>query len=127
MKVKVANVGDVLPDGMIMVQAQGVDLVLCNSEGTFYALDRRCGHMCAPLEQGTLNGYILTCPMHSAQFSVVTGEAINAAIPRERLPPKLDGPAAIPAYLAKLMEKVRTMDIRSFPVSIEGEDIFVEV
>jgi len=59
--------------------------------------------------------------------AVVTGEAINAAIPRERLPPKLDGPAAIPAYLAKLMEKVRTMDIRSFPVSIEGEDIFVEV
>ena len=113
MKVKVANVGDVLPDGMIMVQAQGVDLVLCNSEGTFYALDRRCGHMCAPLEQGTLNGYILTCPMHSAQFSVVTGEAINAAIPRERLPPKLDGPAAIPAYLAKLMEKVRTSLSRS--------------
>jgi len=127
LKVKLANVGDVLPGGTILVQAQGLDLVLCNSEGTYYALERRCGHMSAPLEQGTLNGYILTCPMHSAQFSVITGEAINASIPRERLPPKLDGPAAIPAYLAKLMEKVKTLDVRSFPVSIEGEDIYVEV
>jgi nitrite reductase/ring-hydroxylating ferredoxin subunit len=127
LKFKVAKVGDVLPGGMMMVQAQGLDIVLCNSEGTFYALERRCGHMSAPLEQGTLNGYILTCPMHSAQFSVVTGEAINAAIPRERLPPKLDGPAAIPAYLAKLMEKVKTMDVRSYPVSIEGDDVYIDV
>jgi nitrite reductase/ring-hydroxylating ferredoxin subunit len=127
LKLKVAKVGDVLSGGLMMVQAQGIDLVLCKSEGTFYALERRCGHMSAPLEQGSLNGYILTCPMHSAQFSMVTGEAINAAIPRERLPPKLDGPAAIPGYLAKLMEKVKTMDVRSFPVSIEGDDVYVDV
>ena len=127
MKFKVAKVKDLLSGGLMMVQAQGMDMVLCNSEGTFYALERRCGHMSAPLELGTLNEYILTCPMHSAQFSVVTGEAINAAIPRDRLPPKLDGPAAIPAYLAKLMENVKTMDVRSFPVSIEGDDIYVEV
>ena len=127
MKTKVATVSDILPGGMIMVQAQGIDLVLGNLNGTFYALERRCGHMCAPLEMGTLNGYILTCPMHSAQFSVVTGEAINASVPRERLPPKQDGPAAIPAYLAKLMDKVKTMDVRTFPVTVEGSDIFVDV
>jgi nitrite reductase/ring-hydroxylating ferredoxin subunit len=104
-----------------------MDLVLCNFDGTFYALERRCGHMSAPLEMGTLNGYILTCPMHSAQFSVVTGEAINDAIPRDRILPRIDGPAAVPGYFAKLMERVRTMDVRSYPVSIEGEDIFVEI
>lgn len=127
MKTKVAKVGDVLPGGLILVQAEGRDLVLCNYGGTFYALERRCGHMSAPLEQGTLNRYILTCPMHSAQFSVVTGEAISSAIPRARSPPKIDGPLAVPAYLAKLMDKVKTMDVRTFPVSVEGEDIFVDV
>ena len=76
MKVKIASVGDILPGGMITFQAQGIEMVLCNFDGTFYALERRCGHMSAPFELGTLNGYILTCPMHSAQFSVVTGEAI---------------------------------------------------
>jgi nitrite reductase/ring-hydroxylating ferredoxin subunit len=127
MRTKVATVRDVLPGGLIPVQAGGMDLVLCNQDGKYYALERRCGHMSAPLELGTLNGYILTCPMHSAQFSVVTGEAINAAIPRIRIAPKIDGPIAVPAYLAKLIDKVKTLDIRSFPVTVEGEDIFVDV
>ena len=127
MKTKVATVSDILPGGMIMVQAQGIEMVLGNLDGTFYALERRCGHMCAPLEMGTLNGYVLTCPMHSAQYSLVTGEVINSAIPRIKLAPKLDGPAAVPGYLARLMEKVRTMDVRTFPVTVEGADIFVDV
>jgi nitrite reductase/ring-hydroxylating ferredoxin subunit len=127
LKVKVAAVGDILPGGMMMVQAQGVEMVLCNFEGTFYALDRRCGHMCAPLELGTLNKYILTCPMHSAQFSVVTGEAISEAIPINRSTPKIDGPAAVPGYLLRLIEMVRTMDVRPFPVTIENGSVFVEV
>jgi nitrite reductase/ring-hydroxylating ferredoxin subunit len=127
MKVKVASVGDILPGGMVMVQAQGVELVVCNFEGTFYALERRCGHMNAPLELGALNKYILTCPMHSAQFSVITGEAINAAMPLNRSPPRIDGPAAIPGYLGKLIDKVKTMDVRSFPVVVEGDDVLVDV
>jgi nitrite reductase/ring-hydroxylating ferredoxin subunit len=122
----VAAVGDVLPAGMINIQADGIEMVLCNYEGKYYALERRCGHMNAPLELGTLNGYIVTCPMHSAQFSVQSGEVINPALLRERAQPKLDGPMAVPGYLGKLIEKVKTMDIRVFPVSIEGEDIFVE-
>lgn len=126
MKTKVATVDDLLPGGLMMVQAQGIEMVLCNFDGTYYALERRCGHMSAPLEQGTLNGYILTCPMHSAQFSVLTGESINAAIPRSRMPPKPDGPAAVASYLARLMDKVKTLDMRTFPVTVEGSDIFVD-
>lgn len=122
-----ASVSDLLPGGLMMVQAQGIDIVLGNFDGTFYALERRCGHMSAPLEQGTLNGYILTCPMHSAQFSVVTGEVINAALSRERATPKVDGPVAVPGYLSKLMEKVKTMDVRSFPVAVDGDNVFVEL
>ncbi|MGD0817098.1 MAG: Rieske 2Fe-2S domain-containing protein [Methanomassiliicoccales archaeon] len=127
MKIRVASASDILSGGMMMVQAQGIEMVLCNFDGTFYAMERRCGHMCAPLELGTLNGYILTCPMHSAQFSVVTGEAINNALPSNRSPPKIDGPAAVPGYLAMLIQKVKTMDVRSFPVIVEGEDVFVDV
>jgi nitrite reductase/ring-hydroxylating ferredoxin subunit len=127
MKVKIASVGDVLPDGMIMVQAQGIEMVLCNFDGTFYALERRCGHMCAPLELGTLNRYILTCPMHSAQFSVVTGEAISNAVLLKRPPPKIDGLVAVPGFQAILKEKVKTMDVKTFPVTVEDDAIFVDL
>jgi nitrite reductase/ring-hydroxylating ferredoxin subunit len=127
MRYKVASVGDILPGGIMAVQASDVEILLCNLDGKYYALEKRCGHMSAPLELGTLNGYVLTCPMHSAQFSVVTGEAINAAILRERPPPKLDGPSAVPGYLSKLMDKVKTLDLRTFPVSVEGDSIFIDV
>jgi nitrite reductase/ring-hydroxylating ferredoxin subunit len=120
-------VGDILPGGMMAAEANGKEIVLCNLDGTYYALERRCGHMNAPLELGTLNGYILTCPMHSAQFSAITGEAIHSSIPLNRSPPKIDGPIAVPGYLAKLIEKVKTTDIKAYPVTVEGDEIFVEV
>ena len=127
MKVRVASVGDVLPGGIIMVKAEGVEMVLCNHEGSFYALERRCGHMSAPLELGTLNQYILTCPMHSAQFSVITGESLSGAIPLNASPPKKDGPEPVPGYLAALVNATRTMDVKRFQVTVEGYAVFVEV
>ena len=110
-----------------MVQPQGVEMVLCNYEGTYHALERRCGHMSAPLEMGTLNQYMLTCPMHGAQFSVITGEAINGALPRNRTPAKKDGPFPVHGYLAMLMEKIKTMDVKTYPVTVEGDSVFVDV
>ena len=127
MRTKVATVGDILPGGMLAVQANGIELVLCNVDGTYHALERRCGHMSAPLDLGTLNGYVLTCPMHSAQFSAVTGEMISRSIPLNRPTPKIDGPNAVPGYLSKLIEKVKTLDVRAFNVTVEGDDILVDV
>jgi len=37
--------------------------------------DRRCGHMSAPLEMGTLDGLDPHCAMHCASSNVATGEA----------------------------------------------------
>ena len=111
----------------MMVRPQGIEIVLCNHEGTYHALERRCGHMNAPLEMGTLNQGILTCPMHSAQFSIMTGEVINDALRRNRTPAKKDGLVAVHEYITMLIEKVTTMDVKTYPVTIEGDDVFVEV
>jgi nitrite reductase/ring-hydroxylating ferredoxin subunit len=83
--------------------------------------------MSAPLEMGTLNQYILTCPMHGAQFSVINGEVINDALPRNRTPAKMDGPVPVHGYLAMLIEKVKTMDVKTYTVTVEGDNIFVDV
>jgi nitrite reductase/ring-hydroxylating ferredoxin subunit len=127
LKIKVASVGDILPGGLMLVQAEGIEMVLCNDGGVYYAVERRCGHMSAPLELGTLNHYILTCPMHSAQFSVVTGETISGAVPLNRPTPNKEGPEAVPGYLLRLIEKVKTLDIKTFPVTVEGNGVYVEV
>jgi nitrite reductase/ring-hydroxylating ferredoxin subunit len=52
-------------------------------DGEIYAVNRRCGHTNAPLEMGTLEGYILTCPLHFSQFDIMTGEVLSGSVPRD--------------------------------------------
>ena len=54
---------------------------MCNCDGRYYAIDRRCGHMNGPLEMGALDGTIVTCPMHHVQFDVTNGHALNHPVP----------------------------------------------
>jgi nitrite reductase/ring-hydroxylating ferredoxin subunit len=72
--VEVIKVIEIAPGGMKAVEIEGHEVVVCNAGGKFYAIQRRCGHMNAPLDKGTLDGIILTCPMHCAQFDIITGE-----------------------------------------------------
>ena len=115
---------DVAPGGMKAVELNGRELVICNNEGDFYAVDRRCGHMNAPLEMGTLDGSILTCPLHCAQFDVSTGEALSnpvPAYPRKETPPSRTG-----AYFKSLaMRYIRTESIGTYPTKVESGWVWV--
>jgi len=51
--------------------------VVCNIGGKFYAIQSACTHAGGPLDQGTLDGEILTCPIHRARFDVTTGQVVG--------------------------------------------------
>ena len=70
MLLEVAKTGEIAPGGMKFVRAGEREIVVCNCDGRYYAVDRRCGHMNGPLEMGALDGTIVTCPMHHVQFDV---------------------------------------------------------
>lgn len=125
MFVKAAEVTEIVPNGMKLVVANGHEVVLCNFEGTYYAVERRCGHMCAPMDLGTLNGYIITCPLHSAQFSVISGEALSGPTARPPSQPKPD--EVVPNYLGLLMSKIGTNDLRTFPVKVENGSVLIDI
>jgi nitrite reductase/ring-hydroxylating ferredoxin subunit len=127
MLVEVAKVGDVAPGGMVKAVAGGKEVVLCHAEGGYYAVSRRCGHMNAPLEMGSLDGFYLTCPMHRAQFDVRTGEALNYPVYPHRHAP-MPKPARILIERNKnLMFNVEMHDLGTYPVKVEGDLIKVEV
>lgn len=112
---------EIAPGGMKAVELNGRELVICNCDGSFYAIERRCGHMNAPLEMGTLDGSIVTCPMHCAQFDVTTGDALSGPVPTylgiEPPPPRIS------AYLKNtdmLMEHIRTESIGAYETKIES-------
>ena len=46
-------------------------------EGRFYALENKCPHKAGPLSQGIVHGNVVTCPLHSWQISLKSGEALG--------------------------------------------------
>ena len=78
--VPVAKTIDLLPGQMKWVAVNGERRVLANVEGTFYAISDVCGHRNAPLSRGKLEGYLIECPLHFAQFDVRTGELVNGPV-----------------------------------------------
>lgn len=125
---ELAKVDEILPGGMKAFTVDGKEIVVCNDNGTFFAFERRCGHMSAPLDMGTANGYIVTCPLHSAQFDMRDGKALSGIIPA------YSSEMAVPAtrdnfanWIGVLMQHVKVNDIRSFPIKVEGNTISVDL
>jgi len=78
--VPVAKTTDVPLGRMIVVAIDRERIMLANVEGRFYALRDMCGHRNAPLSRGKLDGHIVECPLHFAQFDVRTGKLVDGPI-----------------------------------------------
>lgn len=119
--VRAIRADEIAPGGMKAVDLDGREIVVCNYGGTYYAVQRRCGHMNAPLELGTLDGIYLTCPMHCAQFDVTTGEALSGPVPpdpgNEALPPMF---GAYMQNIGMLMGHVRTESMLTYRTRLEA-------
>ena len=96
--VKVAEVGEISPGEMKVVEVGEEQILLVNVEGNIHACDDICSHAYASLSEGDLNGDEVECPLHGSAFNVITGEALT--------PPAED-------------------NIRVFEVRIDGQDVMV--
>ncbi len=72
--VKVANADELQPGQAKAVQAGDQQVALFNVDGTCYAISDTCTHRGGPLSEGTLQGDVVTCPWHGAQFCVRDGQ-----------------------------------------------------
>ena len=96
--VKVAEVGELPPGEMRMVEVGENQILLANVAGNIWACDNICTHAGAPLSEGELDEDRVECPLHGSVFNVTTGEVID--------PPADES-------------------LRVFQVRIEGNDILV--
>ncbi|MGD0057582.1 MAG: Rieske 2Fe-2S domain-containing protein [Methanomassiliicoccales archaeon] len=82
------------------------DVLVANVNGSFYAIREKCSHKGGDLAKGKLIGYTVRCPVHGSEFDLRTGQVVkNVRIP----------------FIGK------AADLKVFKVSVEGEDVFVEV
>ena len=59
----------------VRVDVDGRATVLALVSGKIYAMDAVCSHEGGPLEDGTIEGYCLTCPWHQGIFDIRTAKA----------------------------------------------------
>ena len=54
----------------------GKNILVANYDGKYYAIEGKCTHRGGDLSKGQLEGKIVTCPNHGAQFEVTTGNCV---------------------------------------------------
>lgn len=98
--IKIAQVGQVDEDESLAIEVDGKQLALHHTEGEYFVTDNVCTHQYVLLSDGYIEDGCVECPLHQAQFDLRTGKAMCA-----------------PA----------TVDIQTYQVKTEGEDILVEL
>ena len=98
--IKVATLSDLPPGTCRQVDVDGRAVAVFNVDGAIHAIGGTCTHRGGPLGEGELDGTVVTCPLHGAQFDVTTGQVVG--------PPAAQ---SVPAYT----------------VLVQGEDIKVDV
>lgn len=98
---KVAKTSDIPPGQLHKVSVEQKEIVIININGDFFAMDDTCTHAGASISDGKLDGSIVTCDWHGAQFDCKTGKL-------EKFPAKIN-------------------DLKSYQVIIESDDVFVGV
>lgn len=68
---------DLVPGAMRRATAGDLDVLLAFTDDGIVAVDDRCPHMSAPLSLGTLEGCIVSCPLHSGRFDLRTGDPVT--------------------------------------------------
>lgn len=95
----IARRSNIAPGSTFRVEHAGEPILLCNVDGTIYAIEDRCTHDGGELDQGELDGCRIECPRHGALFDVTTGDAVS-----------------LPAFLP----------VRTFKVRLDGDEIYID-
>lgn len=97
---KVCEVSEIGGAELLGRPVDGTRVVVCRVGEELFALEGVCSHERAYLDEGSLDGYLLYCPLHYSAFDIRNGEV--AAPPADR-------------------------NLRSFPVKIEGGCVWVDL
>lgn len=74
--IKVAKVSE-MSSGLKTVAVAGKRVILVKVEDSIFAIDDTCTHSgCSLAGEGYLEGNVITCGCHGAQFDVTTGKAL---------------------------------------------------
>jgi 3-phenylpropionate/trans-cinnamate dioxygenase ferredoxin subunit len=94
--VKAGKVGELADGALKSASTKQGEFLLARVGNNYYAADNQCPHMKGKLDQGTLEGTVVTCPLHGSQFDLKDGKVVRwlrgtgvlARVGRALKPPK---------------------------------------
>jgi len=110
-------------------ELNGKEILLANVGGRLYAASDRCPHANARLSMGRLEGTTIICPLHFARYDVSTGELLSGPVEMQlgdmnQFPPEF---AHVRTRMGEIISKIKTYDLKVYPVKIRGNSILVNV
>ena len=75
--VRVLKASDVPAGAKVPVEVEGKSVLVCNANGTLFAISNICSHADEKLECGRMGRSWIACPVHGARFELATGRAMN--------------------------------------------------
>jgi nitrite reductase/ring-hydroxylating ferredoxin subunit len=106
-------------------RVNGQDIFIVRHWDEIYALENRCGHMGAALHRGKYTDGLIVCALHGAAFDVKTGAKEWDSI----LPPPMSDYSSSEnpriRQFGELIEQIETRPIQAFPVTIQGDEVFI--
>lgn len=75
--VEAGKVGELADGAMKPVSTKQGEILLARVGDNYYAADNRCPHMKGELAEGTLEGIVVTCPLHGSQFDLKNGKVVR--------------------------------------------------
>ena len=84
----------------VLIEKNGKSICVARVGDEVFAVDDTCSHSDASLSEGDVTGFKIECWLHGAEFDVRTGEALTP-------------PAVAP--------------VKSYPVTIDGDSVTVEM
>lgn len=87
-------------DDVIGMDIEGKSIALYRVDGEVFATDNLCTHGNARLCDGFLEGHEIECPLHQGKFDIRNGKAMCAPL---------------------------TEDVKTYPIKIEGDRVFVAI
>lgn len=84
---------ELTPGSPKLIMVDGVPVCVALVDGEIYAIGDTCTHSDASLSEGELNGALIECWLHGAEFDMRTGEAVTppATAPAKKFSVHIDG------------------------------------
>jgi nitrite reductase/ring-hydroxylating ferredoxin subunit/uncharacterized membrane protein len=74
--VEVMKIADLPDKTLTRVDAEGIPVVLWKESGKIYALAATCSHAGGPLDEGSCQDGVVTCPWHGSSFRLDNGAVV---------------------------------------------------